>query len=245
MDKISNYKNYGGTFHSTRDSETRYAAEKILKIVYDHFGKLDNVIDIGCGVGTYLYVARQLGASHIQGVDGEWVDKNLLVISQEDFEVVDLGVAVKKNSINGKYDLAISMEVAEHLPKESAKEFVDMLCKLSPIVLFSAAVPGQGGVGHMNEEWQSYWAKLFYENNYMPVDLIRPRLWSNSSVYFWYRQNSMVYVRKDSDAYKSRVDLFGSEIILDVIHPDLYLNKTSHSDSYIAKVIRKLKSFVS
>jgi hypothetical protein len=94
------------------------------------------------------------------------------------------------------FDLAICLEVAEHLRKQSATRLVADLASLAPVVVFSAAVPGQGGLHHVNEQWPSYWAALFAGHGYAVADPIRPVIWDDDSVEWWYRQNVLVYSRE-------------------------------------------------
>ena len=104
---------------------------------------------------------------------------------------------------------AVCVEVAEHLAPSRGPALVEELCALAPNVLFSAAIPGQGGTHHLNERWQSYWASLFRKHGYEPFDIIRPRVWDNSSVEYWYRQNCLLYVK----------NALPEAAMLDVIHP--------------------------
>ena len=77
--------------------------------------------------------------------------------------------------ISDKYDLAISLEVAEHLSPSRSCGFIDDLTNLSDVVLFSAAIPMQGGTNHINEQPISYWANLFLERGFVPISCIRPK----------------------------------------------------------------------
>jgi hypothetical protein len=100
--------------------------------------------------------------------------------------------------INEKFDLAMSLEVAEHLPKESAEKFIKELTLLSDVVLFSAAIPGQGGTHHINEQYPEYWAEIFKQQKYIPVDCIRPNIWNENGVEFWYKQNLLLFIKEES-----------------------------------------------
>jgi hypothetical protein len=95
------------------------------------------------------------------------------------------------------FDLAICLEVAEHLPKQSAPGFIQSLARLAPVILFSAALPLQGGTHHVNEQWPAYWQDLFEKHGYRMLDLIRKEIWSKPEVQFWYRQNILLFVRED------------------------------------------------
>jgi hypothetical protein len=89
------------------------------------------------------------------------------------------------------------MEVAEHLPESRAASFIKSLTSLGPVILFSAAIPYQGGDGHINEQWPGYWAELFARSGFLAIDCIRPRIWDNEQVAYYYAQNSVIYVNRD------------------------------------------------
>ena len=148
--------------------------------------------------------------------------KNFIVKSAVDFGC-GTGTFLKflKNngvSVTGLYDLAISLEVAEHLPESSAENFITSLCEASDIVLFSAAVKGQGGVGHVNEQFLSYWQKIFSNKGYKMLDIIRPEIWNNQKIPPYYRQNATIFVC--DDVYKILPNSIKTENkIVDMIHP--------------------------
>jgi len=157
------------------------------------------VVDVGCALGAWLKVFAEHGAEVVQGLDGHYVDSSKLLIGKENFTPVDLVETIKSDinpvmeKADGRYDLAVCLEVAEHLPESSAPDLVRTLTTLAPVVLFSAAVPGQGGVGHINEQWPSYWKSRFEEQGFQRFDPIRPRIWNNQRVHWWYRQNIFLF----------------------------------------------------
>ena len=91
------------------------------------------------------------------------------------------------------FDLALCREVAEHLPERSARPLVESLTRLAPIVVFSAAIPSQGGEGHCNEQWPSFRSELFAAYGFSPLVDLRQRIWTNEAVDIWYRQNMVCY----------------------------------------------------
>jgi len=118
-------------------------------------------------------------------------------------------------TLNRKYDLAISLEVAEHLPEQFADLFVKTLILHSDIILFSAAIPGQGGQNHLNEQWPDYWIEKFSKHGYFFHDLIRPLIWNNKKVDYWYKQNTFLVTKKCSlkkIEHYIHPDLFGSKV---------------------------------
>ncbi|WP_338550510.1 class I SAM-dependent methyltransferase [Roseovarius phycicola] len=208
---------YGKTYHADRNARTRYAADTILKHVFG-WHNISSVCDIGCGVGTWLAASKDLGATRVKGFDGPWVDKNAIAIEREEFQEFNLSKPLPKDE---KFDLAMSLEVAEHLDPGRAVSLVADFCQLSDLVLFSAAIPGQGGTGHKNEQWQSYWADLFAQHGFQPVDIVRPLIWDDEDIAWWYRQNMLLYVKSQSDAEQSLLALNTARgDFIDLVHPE-------------------------
>jgi SAM-dependent methyltransferase len=150
-----------------------------------------SVVDVGCGTGAWLSAFRSAGVERIVGVDGDYVNRESLLIPGECFSAANLTEGV---ALDETFDLCMSLEVAEHLPASAAPGFVASLANLAPVVLFSAAVPGQTGAGHFNERWPDYWMALFAEHGYLQLDPFRHQLWHDARVAWWYRQNLFLYV---------------------------------------------------
>ena len=193
------------------------SAREVLPLVFEVV-KPASVIDIGCGTGNWLAIAHELGVSEILGVDGPWVSGQL-AIPGEKFLQHDLATPLKRDR---RFDLALSLEVAEHLPASAARIFVQSLCNAADVVIFSAAIPGQGGRRHVNEQWPAYWAKLFAEFGYQCYDFLRPRIWNNPRVTWHYAQNSLVFA---SEGFGHR---FGEPVIpLPLVHPVLWSSQVA------------------
>jgi len=180
-----------------------------------------SVVDVGCGTGGWLREFLDAGVGRGLGLDGEWVDTSLLQIPKENFRRQELTQSFPAVET---FDLAVSLEVAEHLPPDAASHFVASLIQLAPVVLFSAAAPGQGGYKHLNEQWPAYWAQLFSQHGYELVDCLRPEFWNNEQVEYWYAQNMMFYVRGSMAQYPAlaaaeRERSFGGRAM---VHPTLY-----------------------
>jgi len=181
-----------------------------------------SVVDVGCGTGGWLAVFLAHGVRDIAGIDGDYVKASMLRIPQRSFRTADLSLPF---DMDRTYDLAVSLEVGEHLPASAASTYVDSLTKLSDAVLFSAAVPFQGGRHHVNEQWPDYWARLFSERDFVCFDCIRRKIWSNPDVQWWYAQNILLFVR--ASAVSRFPALAGMEPsnpeTLPVVHPRSYL----------------------
>jgi SAM-dependent methyltransferase len=193
------------------------SAREILPLVLN-IVKPASVIDVGCGTGNWLAIAHELGVPEIMGVDGSWVTGQL-AIPHEKFLEHDLSTPLW---LDRRFDLGLSLEVAEHLPASSARSFVQSLCSAADVVVFSAAIPGQGGRHHVNEQWPAYWAALFGDFGYSCYDFLRPKIWNNPRVTWHYAQNSMVFARAGSD-YS-----FGEPTTpLPLIHPILWASQVA------------------
>lgn len=185
-----------------------------------------SVVDLGCNRGHWLAVFRENGVEDIAGIDGPWVDLDKILIPQACFTAVDLGDPFPKKQ---RYDLAISLEVGEHLRPERAESFVKDLTELSDIVVFAGAVPGQGGQGHFNEQWPDYWAQLFEALDYVCIDCLRKPFWNDRRVFFFYAQNTLVYCKKDQLVRYPKLAEHRAQraesMPLAVVHPGLYARK--------------------
>jgi hypothetical protein len=221
---------YGQDFYKDRHQKTVHSARTVLSLVLDVLPPLYSAVDFGCGVGTWLSVLREKGVVEVRGLDGPWVDQSLLKIPRENFGISDFTKVIQ---FDKKYGLAISLEVAEHLPSELAGVFVDSLTNAANFVLFSAAIPFQGGLGHVNKQWPDYWVNLFAARGYVALDCVRRRIWDDKDISVWYRQNILLFVNKNE--VKSLINYGATELEnhlpFSLVHPDLYLLKMQHVSS--------------
>lgn len=211
---------YGARFYASRHQDTKYAADRILGLVLDLVHPA-SVVDVGCGVGTWLRAAREHGAAEVFGFEGEWLDRTRLVLEPELIECRDLEEPLR---LEQRFDLALCLEVAEHLSPARGEAIVRDLVRMADAVLFSAAIPGQGGSAHRNERWQSYWAGLFAGHAYDVFDVVRPAIWADERIPFWYRQNTLMYARRGSASAMVLRQVPATVPVLDAVHPRLYLN---------------------
>ena len=201
------------------------AAEVIVPLLLHQFSP-GSVLDVGCGIGTWLSVFLAHGITDVKGIDGDFIDRTLLskFIDEKYFSAADL---TQLFDLKKKFDLVISLEVAEHLPPKSAETFVASIVQHGDTILFSGATVGQGGQNHLNEQWPSYWADLFQKHGYQCYDIIRPLIWNDALVNKWYKQNVLVYSKKALLPNPSHN--------IDVIHPDYWTKRNR-------KVVRLLDS---
>lgn len=150
-----------------------------------------SVVDIGCGRGVWLKVFRAHGVNRILGLDGDYIDPATLLIPSDCFRSIDLGGAFEIG--RERFDLAVCLEVAEHLQPRFAAHLVRQLVAAAPIVVFSAAPPGQFGGGHVNCQPVSYWRALFDQCGFEMLDPLRPRIRDDRRVSWWYRQNMVLF----------------------------------------------------
>lgn len=190
------------------------SAQVVVPIVMDLL-QPTSVIDFGCGEGLWLSVFAQHGCK-VTGVDG---GNGRLAIPSETFLRYDLSTGPEFHV--GLHDLVVCLEVAEHLPAARAEWLVDLLCDHADVVLFSAAIPGQGGTGHVNERWPSYWVEKFERRGYAVSGALRWRVWDQvPPVENWYAQNLLLATQDPSVA----PELFEGDHTkpFPVVHPVLW-----------------------
>jgi SAM-dependent methyltransferase len=212
---------YDRHFFLAQREGARGSARRVVPLVVD-WVRPQHVVDVGCGTGTWLSVFRECGVEDIWGIDGEYV-LDWLETPRERFLPHDLRIPLK---LDRQFDLVVSLEVAEHLPAECADGFVESLATLGPVVLFSAAIPFQGGTSHLNEQWPEYWAARFNRHGYAVIDALRPRIWLDPEVEWWYAQNMLLFVRRGAlPAYPSLLHELErtSPARLSIVHPKKYL----------------------
>ena len=181
---------YSNDFYSYINAGSLASARKICPIVYGWL-RPASLLDVGCGAGAWCKVWKDTGVGEILGVDGDYVDRKSLLIEQSEFAAYDLS---RKMDLGRRFDMATSLEVAEHVPESSSRQFVENLTRHADAIMFSAAVPGQGGEFHINEKPLSYWRDLFEQAGYRCFDPIRPAVLNDDRVEPWYRYNTLLYV---------------------------------------------------
>lgn len=192
---------YDERFHATMADRALPSARVIVPLLLE-LAEVRSVLDVGCGRGAWLKAFQEHGVERLRGLDGASVDPTQLLIDPACFAAVDLE---RCPELTETFDLALCLEVAEHLPGSASRPLVRLLTRAAPLVLFSAAVPGQGGVGHRNEQWPDYWQARFAERGYRRLDPLRRHVWQDPRVAGWYQQNLYLYASADAVARSERL----------------------------------------
>ena len=216
--EITNRYNFDYDYHAYWLEEGQRSASVIVPIILNYFPWINSVLDVGCGPGAWLAEFEALGVGNILGLDGSDIPSELMQVRQSQFMRVDF---LHEFCLPSRFDVAISLEVADCLPQSSSEKFVKHLTSFSDLVIFSAAVPNQSGRNDTNGRWPSYWISLFSQQGFCHFDLFRPLLWYDQRVSWWYAQNIFIFVNE------FRQDLVGScksrssydNCPLDIAHP--------------------------
>lgn len=184
---------YSEEFYKKEDL-SRFLTADIVLTEFFKFYQPKSIVDIGCGLGHWLSVCVDKGINDIKGYDGHYVEADKLKIPRDAFDRHNLESPLVTPK---KYDLAITIEVAEHLPEDKADAFVCSLTHCADVILFSAAAAYQGGINHFNEKSPAYWAKLFSEKGFLCFDFMRDILWEKEGVNCVHAQNILVFVKEE------------------------------------------------
>lgn len=223
-EKVSNPQQHSHHLHE-RAKRNQFASE-LCDVISDVGIRPESLCDVGCGYGFFLAAAqKKWDVVDILGVDGDWVGFDEIEIPRENFLPKNLEKA--DGWPDRTFDLAASLEVGEHLSPSSADLLVERLAQLSDVVLFSAAIPGQGGQGHQNEQYMDYWAKKFEAFGRYPVDVLHERVWANKRLPYWFRQNLIIFASAHALEAKPifRDYLVDDFSLLRRVHPFYYEKK--------------------
>jgi len=205
---------YDAAFFDTIRAGTRASAEVVVPMVVD-IVQPRTVLDVGCGEGWWAHTFAATAGCEVLGIDGAYVSGSPI-----EGRFIALDLAHESFAALARVDLAVALEVAEHLPPARAESFIADLAAVAPVVLFSAAIPGQGGTGHVNEQWPDYWVEKFNAHGMAVSGALRWKIWGDDRVENWYRANLLVAARSP-EAYP---ELFDTPLATPwpVVHPVLY-----------------------
>jgi len=200
---------YGNEFYVDMEIASIMSAKEIIPILINRYQPF-SVVDVGCGTGAFAREFLHNGVSDVLGYEGEWMRKVKTLLQKDKYVYVDIS---KELRTSRTYDLCLCLEVAEHLDYSSARTLVSTLTSLSPRVVFSAAIPHQGGNHHVNEQWPEFWALLFAEKGFSLEWDPRLLIWNNSNIASCYRQNLLVF---------EKVTTKEATIPLSLVHPEAW-----------------------
>jgi SAM-dependent methyltransferase len=152
-----------------------------------------SVMDVGCGPGVWLAEWGRHRVRDIVGVDGDYVPENALAIPASAFRPTDIS---QPFDLKQRFDLVECLEVAEHVPAARSETLIDNLCRHGDLIMFSAAIPGQGGRFHVNEQPYEYWRAKFAARGYAVFDSVRRPVLAIRQIEPWYRFNTFIFANE-------------------------------------------------
>ncbi len=210
---------YSKKFFNKITSLSLSSANVIVPLIMDLI-RPKSVLDVGCGLGAFLSIFLDHNVQEVLGIDGDYVKQQELLIPKNKFIPHDL---TKKLELNKQFDLVVSLEVAEHLPKKNADTFVNSLVSHGDAILFSAAIPYQRGTHHINEQWPEYWVHKFQKCGYQVIDCVRKKIWDSKNVSFWYAQNILLFIKTDKLSHYPHLSPVSEKPSsqLSIVHPQM------------------------
>ncbi|HET9355450.1 MAG TPA: class I SAM-dependent methyltransferase [Sphingomicrobium sp.] len=184
---------YNADFYTYIDAGSRRSARAVAALLLPEM-RIDSLLDVGAGHGAWAAEWLTAGVADVLAVDGDYVRPAQLAIPAANFRAHDLGTPLH---LERSFDLVQTLEVAEHLPADKAETFLDNLVAHGDVVLFSAAVPHQGGEHHVNEQPPEYWRAKLKARGYDVFDFVRPALAGRDDVMPWYRFNTYLYANAE------------------------------------------------
>jgi hypothetical protein len=167
-------------------SDARTIASVLLQLIE----KPRSVVDVGGNVGAWCKAFKEQGTEKVLCIDHPGVSREDILIDPSEFRAWDFGRGVPEPV---PCDLVICLEVVEHVDKPTGEAIVDFLTRSAGLVLFSAAVSGQPGWDHINNQPHAYWKDVFARRGFDRLDIVRPRIIGDRAIPFWYRQNLYLF----------------------------------------------------
>lgn len=164
---------YNTKYYAAKDNPLKFSSARHIISVISKYYKPSSVIDMGCGNGIFLKCWQESSANEILGLDGNNIDDAALFISRDNFKSVNI-------------------------PQDKSELFIANLCSFSDFILFSAAIPYQDGLNHVNCQPLKYWVDIFEKQGYACFDFIRPQLLNkHEEILSWYLQNILFFCKND------------------------------------------------
>jgi SAM-dependent methyltransferase len=237
---------YNSNFYHSYIGESEASAATVVPKILEVF-KPRSVIDIGCGVGTWLKVFKDHGVERLRGLDGSYVKEVDFRIDWSSFRQADLENPSRPEGES--FEIATCLEVAEHITPTRADAFVEFLAGCADVIVFSAAIPHQGGTDHRNEQWQSFWAAKFMKHDFYASDYLRRLVWGSPQCAYYYQQNLVLYVQKDSPWIEKLSQAQWQRDpencqILDVIHPAKWIQAHDDRQLGLRRITRALPNAI-
>ena len=185
---------YDADYYVEAEEHARKASAAISASIMADL-KPSSVIDVGCGTGALLDALRGRGCE-VFGL--EYAEGGLAFCRSRNLDVRKFDLERDTFDVDRTFDVAVSTEVAEHLPERHADRYVDLLTKASRQVVFTAAFPGQGGTDHVNEQPASYWIGKFSARGFSFDEgrsLEWRRQWKEADIARWYWMNLMIFTK--------------------------------------------------
>jgi len=223
---------YDKSFFEHVDQTSNNSARHVVPLVLDLLEHPVSLVDFGAGIGTWASEFEQHGVRDLICVDGDYVDRNSLRVSQSQFFEGDL---TKPIDLGRKFELAVCLEVGEHLPESASDCLVSTLARHADTILFSAAIPHQGGTDHVNEQWPAFWAEKFKTQGFECFDCIRLRIWEISDVSWWYKQNMLVFANAEGIKRGTVASNISQSLVQSpssLVHTDVYLSAVQALQSH-------------
>jgi SAM-dependent methyltransferase len=186
-------KNYDLRFYFEMEVMSITSAEELIPMITSRYQPM-SVADVGCGTGAFAQEFINNGVNDVRGYEGIWMKGAKTILPKDRYVFCDLTEKIITDRI---YDICLCLEVAEHLDVKYAKVLVESLTAMSNRVVFSAAIPKQGGNHHVNEQWPEYWSRLFAEKGFILDWDPRISIWDNSRIAPCYRQNLLVFHKSE------------------------------------------------
>jgi hypothetical protein len=132
-----------------------------MEWLLEEYPHIQDVIDFGCGIGSYLLAASKK-IDVFWGIDIGY-EQARKYIDPEILPFIHQGDCCEEQNIFNA-DLILCIETAEHIPPSKSEQLVRNLVRNTTeygMIIFSAAPPGQQGTGHINCQPKSFWIELF------------------------------------------------------------------------------------